>query len=339
MELIQKEKDALQAEKEKRQVLIRNTTVAGFCISLILIGIVYKSYAEKKRANEILSEQKEEIQAQADELEELSVVAQESTNAVAIFDKDGNFEWVNKGFVKLYEQNLEELLVKEGVNLFETVPNSYITSEGRKSMDSKEVQSILKTINESIKGKKTVRYEYYTVTKSGKQIIVQTTLTPILDAHGEMKKLISIDSDISQLKRAEKEILKQKDEIIEQSQELRKRNEEIEKQSDKLKQLYTEIKSISDNQEVIIEERTRRIKVQSEKIIQYAFMNAHNLRAPVARIMGLIMLINHDKSNVDINEMLGLIDREVNELDQVIKRINQVLADEGMTDGESEYVS
>jgi PAS domain S-box-containing protein len=296
--------------------------------------IIDKADAEREKFVAMLGNQTEEIRAQNEQLTKLSVVADKTTNAIAIFDKDGNFEWVNHGFVKVYDQTIDELLDNEGTNLFETIPNSYLNEEFSKSNDA-EIKSILSKIEKCIKEKKPVHYEYYTITKGGNQIIVQTTLTPVLDAHGEIKNLVAIDTDISQLKKAEKEITQKKDEISEQAEELKKRNEEIEKQSTKLKQLYEEIKSISDNQEKIIAERTREITAQNDRIIRYAFMNAHKLRAPVARILGLTYLVKHDKSDVDLPEMFRLIDQEVTELDQIVREINKILTEEGIIDGDS----
>jgi len=100
--------------------------------------------------------------------------------------------------------------------------------------------------------------------------------------------------------------------------------------SERLKQLYEEIKAISDNQEVIIEERTSHLKVQNEKIIKYAFMNSHKLRAPIARILGLIYLSKLDKSGMDLSEIFNLINREVAELDQVVREINEILDEESI---------
>ena len=45
---------------------------------------------------------------------------------------------------------------------------------------------------------------------------VQTTLTPIIDSKGNVIKLITIDTDISKLKKAEKQIEMQRDEISKQ---------------------------------------------------------------------------------------------------------------------------
>ena len=75
-------------------------------------------------------------------------------------------------------------------------------------------------------------------------IWTQTTVTPILDESDNIVKLIAIDSDITELKEAENEILKKNEEILAQNDELeihrnhleklvKERTDELEKAKDK----------------------------------------------------------------------------------------------------------
>ncbi|MCD4791887.1 MAG: PAS domain S-box protein [Bacteroidales bacterium] len=153
---------------------------------------------------EKISMQKEEIQTQAVELEEanielakLSMVASKTDNSVIIMDAQGNFNWINDGFTRLYGYNLSELYNKFGSNLLEvsTYP---------------KIKSIF---NKCITEKVSVSYESSVFSKTGETIWIQTTITPILNEQNSVVKLIAIDSDISKLKEAENEILKQHDEL------------------------------------------------------------------------------------------------------------------------------
>ncbi len=176
--------------------------------------------------NTEITQQKEEIQAQAEaleqinnELEKLSIVARETDNSVAIFDKDYNLEWVNEGFTRMYGYDYEEFVSKNGRNLVDTSANATV-----------------KTIIENcLSSKKSVNYESFNFTKDGRQIWVQTTITPILNNFDySILKLIAIDTDISRLKEAEieikqrsEEITAQRDEILEQSRQIETQNEHI----------------------------------------------------------------------------------------------------------------
>ncbi len=65
----QAQKDAVQAAEMKRQKQLRNAFIAGALVFLILMIIILRNLIQKRRANYILAEQKEEIQAQSEELQ------------------------------------------------------------------------------------------------------------------------------------------------------------------------------------------------------------------------------------------------------------------------------
>jgi signal transduction histidine kinase len=44
--------------------------------------------------------------------------------------------------------------------------------------------------------------------------------------------------------------------------------------------------------ETRIEERSKQLLLQNQKLAEYSFVNAHKLRAPVASIIGLIQLLD-----------------------------------------------
>lgn len=124
------------------------------------------------------------------QLEKLSVVVQKTDNAVSILTPKGQFEWVNEGFTQLYGFTLEELVGERSGNL----------------RDFSEISGIEVAIQTCIEKKESVTYEMMAKTKEGKEIWAQTTLTPILDDDGAVKKLVAIDSDITQIKEARDQI-------------------------------------------------------------------------------------------------------------------------------------
>ena len=150
----------------------------------------------KERTEEI-NKQKEEIRQQLKylesvnkELERLSVVARETDNAVIITNDKAELEWVNEGFERMHGYSLQEFKAKVGKTLF----------EASGSID------IIKNINECIRTKQSVVYLSENITKSGRKIFAQTTLTPIINKNGKLKKIIAIDSDYTKLKKAQQEI-------------------------------------------------------------------------------------------------------------------------------------
>jgi signal transduction histidine kinase len=69
------------------------------------------------------------------------------------------------------------------------------------------------------------------------------------------------------------------------------------------------------------------LEVRNKKLIEYAYFNAHEVRGPLARILGLAYLV---KSRPEDNplDMIEKIEFSANELDKVIRDINQSLSNE-----------
>jgi tetratricopeptide (TPR) repeat protein len=78
----QEKKDALAAEKMKKQELQRNVLLSGLMIMLVFSGIIFKSYRNKRRANRIISQQKEEVEAQRQIAEKQKQIVQEKNNEI-----------------------------------------------------------------------------------------------------------------------------------------------------------------------------------------------------------------------------------------------------------------
>ena len=58
-----------------------------------------------------------------------------------------------------------------------------------------------------------------------------------------------------------------------------------------------EIRVINENLEKIVLERTKELEKKNKALEEYAFINAHKLRRPVASILGLVNLLN--KTSLD----------------------------------------
>jgi len=239
-ELEQQKIDETKESELNKQKILKIGFIIGFALMLFLAIAILISLITKRKDNKLLAKQKtliteknyelqnqkEEILTQAEELkfinselEKLSIVASKTDNAVVITDKDGNFEWINDGFTRLYGYTYNDLVNSNMTNIFEVSSNP----------DIKNVLQIC--INE----KKSISYETYSKSKDNKNIWVQTTLTPIIDINGKIEKLIAIDSNIHKLKDAENEIRHQNEEITAQKEELQKKNERIEYQNDQIK--------------------------------------------------------------------------------------------------------
>ena len=191
-------------------------------IILAMAFFIWRGYKNKKKANKQLAQQKQEIEAQSaklesinKELEKLSIVASETSTAVMILDVTGKFEWINFGFTKMYGYSLSRLkrdLADDLIN----------------ASNHPDIKNIFESC---IKSRKPVIYESKVIAKNGNEKWAQTTLSPIVDHNKKVTKLVLIDSDITKIKEAEREILEKNEKITNQAIELEHQNIELEKLS------------------------------------------------------------------------------------------------------------
>lgn len=196
--------------------------------------IIDERTSEIRQKNVILTQQKEEIQAQAEtlasmnvELEKLAIVARETDNSIIIMDSIGTLQWANHGFEKLYGITFQTLIEKFGNNLIKVSTN----------------EKIKETLDTCLEEKKTVVYESE-FKKNEKRVWLQSTLTPILDPSGKIIKLIAVETDISKIKEYELEILSKNEEINAQKEELESINSILNEQNEFIKAGIRYAKSI-----------------------------------------------------------------------------------------------
>ncbi|MBI4645740.1 MAG: PAS domain S-box protein, partial [Bacteroidia bacterium] len=179
-----------QLKDINKQQFIIYSIIVLFVISLGFGFLMYRTYRQKQKANLQLVRQKEQIEEINKELEKLSIVASKTDNSVLIFNKKSQLEWVNEAFTRFTGYTLEEYITERGDNLHNVSNQAEISG----------------LIEECLKSKKSVQYHLENVTKSGNKIFAQTTLTPILDEQGNIKKLVAIDTDITELKKTQDQL-------------------------------------------------------------------------------------------------------------------------------------
>jgi len=96
---------------------------------------------------------------------------------------------------------------------------------------------------------------------------------------------------------------------------------EITQRNSELMEIQKYLNSLNLNLEKLVDERTEKIQQKNKLLVKYSYTNAHDLRGPVARLLGLGEIYRLDtKLNADfvIEKMLA----EAKEIDSVVRRIN-----------------
>jgi PAS domain S-box-containing protein len=287
----QKEIEKQKSQLEK-QFILKNSLIAFSILIILLIIVLFNRYRLKQKTNNLLSQKNSE-------LKKLTIVASETDNAITICDSNGNFEWGNKGLFKLFGYTLEDRKKIHDKNIFEASTNPDITE----------------IIEKTKKTKKSIIYESTIQTKDGRNRNLQTTLSPYLDENGEIKKLIFIDTDITDLKIAEEEIKEKNKEIVNQNKEIKAQKDELEKHRNHL--------------EKIVDKRTLDLKKAKEKAeesdrLKSSFLAnmSHEIRTPMNAIVGFSGLLNDPNLTPEtINELINHINHNSNTLMRLIDDI------------------
>ena len=89
----------------------------------------------------------------------------------------------------------------------------------------------------------------------------------------------------------------QRDVVWAQNQKLEEARKIIEKQNE-------EIKLRNENLEMEVQSRTKELVEYNQQLEQFAFISAHNLRAPVARLLGLGHFLISNRRTITMRSMV-----------------------------------
>ncbi|MBS1682530.1 MAG: hypothetical protein JST48_12525 [Bacteroidetes bacterium] len=106
---------------------------------------------------------------------------------------------------------------------------------------------------------------------------------------------------------------------------VRERTHEIEMKTHEIQAQAEEIKGINENLEALVHERTRELEHKNKALEEYAFINAHQLRAPVASILGLINLMQKLELKEDERVYLEHLKESAKKLDTVVTSITEAI--------------
>jgi len=124
-----------------------------------------------------------------------------------------------------------------------------------------------------------------------------------------------------------RELDHQKEEAMQKTIIVEQQKEEIAAQADNLHQLNEEITAINNNLEQLVRERTDKLAEQNKLLAEYAFTNAHKLRGPLTRIMGLINVIHIAPTIEEKLFCINLLNEAGKQLDDAVHNIQKLIAE------------
>ncbi len=213
-----------QEEIDRNKDLIRQrgfTTILSIVIavvSLIFLIATRSLLKKKKKKNQELQEKKNELEAssrklmeqqeelrqqaevlskQNQELEKLSLVAKQTDNSIFLTDTEGRIMWLNEAFTRHSGYNIDDYLSANGQSIL-------------KASSNPDIKNLMERIKET---REPVTYTTKTRHKEGRELWIQTTLSPGFDKDGNISQFIAVCSDITDLKHAQEKIAVQNKEI------------------------------------------------------------------------------------------------------------------------------
>jgi signal transduction histidine kinase len=110
------------------------------------------------------------------------------------------------------------------------------------------------------------------------------------------------------------------------NREVKTKNKELEASEEELLAYGEELKRINENLNQLVNYRTEALMHQNKKILEHAFINAHKVRSPLARILGLVNLIGHEiKLSKTGEELLTHLNQSAYELDDILREVRKNL--------------
>ena len=113
--------------------------------------------------------------------------------------------------------------------------------------------------------------------------------------------------------------------VMLRTRELAAQNEEILAQTEELATHRDKLEDEVRSRTQALEQNNRELIDQNHQLEQFSFIAAHNLRAPLARIMGIAMLLELTDDKEEQKTLREQILTSANDLDEVIKDLNVIL--------------
>jgi hypothetical protein len=111
----------------------------------------------------------------------------------------------------------------------------------------------------------------------------------------------------------------------EQYSELIKASKELENRNVTIEQVNEKIQSVNENLENKLDGKKEEMKEMQKFIDDVSFKNAHQVRGPLSRILGLVSLYQKDTDAENRKQYMSYIEKSATDLDEIIKEVSELL--------------
>lgn len=152
------------------------------------------------------------------------------------------------------------------------------------------------------------------------ELMVQERTNEILAQNEE------IAAHNEQLLAQQHEIENQQKILAEQNEQLREAHKIIEAQSNLIKTKNEALTIEVDRQTQDLKKTNLELAEQNNRLEQFAYIISHNLRAPMARLVGLAAVLDLAKNEAEKSDIIRLMIKTTGEFDKVIQDLSQILS-------------
>ncbi|MFN3840601.1 MAG: sensor histidine kinase [Cyclobacteriaceae bacterium] len=154
----------------------------------------------------------------------------------------------------------------------------------------------------------------------------QDLLTAIQHSNAELMNNNKKLAVISQEMEAQNEEMQQQQEELQTSYEmLENANRLISEQRSKLQVYNTELERLVKEKSTDLVKTNEELIKSNNELRQFSFTVSHNLRGPVARLLGLTNLIRYSENPEEIAQLTAYIHDSAGELDSILKDLAQII--------------
>lgn len=124
----------------------------------------------------------------------------------------------------------------------------------------------------------------------------------------------------------QKEIERQRQDVIDKNSKLQEAYETIGRQNLIIQEKNRELMAEVDHQTQYLRVKNQELAEQNARLEQFAYIISHNLRAPMARLVGLASVLRRSEDEAEKSAIIDLMVRSTEDFDDVFKDLSMILS-------------